>query len=427
MAAVSESESYLYITRDVEDSMQTPSASNLSQFDDKDELEIARYLDVKLNRARPGVSTQTTQLQSQTGKTNTASTSTSATTTSNTNKDVKPQPMFQSPATEKVWTPLMQSTPVDGPYRATQPKEILKSKLSKLAQSVENARDDTESSSSDEDEISRSPHDDTPSKSRHSSMLSLGDANELEELRTLKKFLCQVPNGETIVRYAKQGLTTTPTYRLVADSELHTQEKKVKELEEEVERLKRLNQDLKDETSTVKSTNVSLKEIIELKDKSIDESRQSIKELESSIQELNLAKDRDISQIVGDKSERISPARFPDLNKETSEGMPLYGFLELPRVDDLSLIESQNIIKNVLIQLNVPYTRIKDLVPQIALRLRHEGALVQFTTRTHRLLYNQEMNMEEYLKESTDQHLSQCTLRMFQNIELLYTVLNQTR
>lgn len=422
-----DTESYMYLTREVDESAQSPMIPNVPQFNDKDELEIARYLDSKLHRSRVsldiGVQTDSSK-ESQ--------------------KASSKQQVFSSPVPEKAWNPIMQSTPAHMSSRGVQPKDILKAKLSKLAQSVEQAHD-SESSSEDEEHDEdqergvlgskdSSYHDDTPSKpqaKRNTSLkedkgigLSPNRSAELEQLAKLKEFLNSSTNGSKVLKSIVNG-EPVKHWRIVDDSELESNAKKVKDLEEEIKSLRKQNDDLKEETTIIKSTNISLKEMVELKDRSIAESRDNVRELENSIAEINASMESEISKYVGDTSEKISPLKFPELSTTDSNGISLYDGLNLCEVDNLTMVESQNLLKNILINLNIPFSRVKELVPQLMLRLTHEEILVDFTKRLHTVLYDQRMDITRYLNETGNTGLVRCTSEMLKNVELVYAVLEK--
>jgi hypothetical protein len=397
-------ESFLFVDKGTEEFINV---LDIPQFSDKNEMEIARYLDSKLKKTR---TTNQVPISTQTESTST---------------DRIKKAVFNSPAPDKQWTPLMQSTPVDIPLKA-QPKDILKSKLSKLAQTVETA--ESRSSSEDDEDISLSKnssyHDDTPSKPRQRRDVNKSEGTELEELRQLKSLLSTMPNGDSIIENSRSGKTPM-NLKIFTTEEISEQDKKFNLLQEDLERIKKLNEDLKEEASIVKSTNIGLKDIIELKDKNIVESRTTIKGLEATIHDLKLSTDEKLSKIMGNSNEQITPMKFPELNGKTSSGLSLYDELELSQLDSLTLIQCQNILKNILINLNIPSSKVRELIPQIALRLHHEDILVDFASRTHKLLYNQQIQMKDFIQSNSRDKLLQCTLLMYKNIELLYAVLNK--
>lgn len=392
MTAMADLESYLYITRDFDNTTQEPLTSGIAQFKEKNELEIAQYLDLKLKKTAQQ-----------------ASNVPSSATTSATER-VK-RHLFSSPA-DKAWIPLMQSTPADVPSKA-QPKDILKSKLSKLAQSVENA--DDESSSSSDDESTHDASYDTPSKPLNRRHMSPSEKTELEELRKLRSFVISLSRGNSIIEGAKIGVANV---KVITDDEAQQLERRAQDLTREVERLNKLVEELREDAATVRRTNVSLKEILELKDKSIDDSKTTMKEFEKTIQDVKRDSEDSLSRLVGEKGDQITPQKFPELSS-------VYDELELSLVDNLTLTQTQNLIKNLLLNLNIPFNRVKTQVPHIVKRLEHEGTLAEFASRTHLLLYGQEMDIGKYLQEHNDHKLQQCTTQMFKNIELVYAVLNE--
>ncbi|CDR40641.1 CYFA0S05e02762g1_1 [Cyberlindnera fabianii] len=551
-------ESFLYDQTEPEDSVIAP---DIPELNGMSVIEMADYLDHELyggtNQNEDDTSYTKTQIQMQRKKMpqlNPQFTDGEATAAV---QETPYQQKHQSPV------PLSQSTPVDG--ARAQPKDLLKSKLSKLAQSVHVAEvteldeetDDASDASDDSDDTSRPSHlEDTPSKSRPSStekaqlqrqreLLQQQEqqAKELKELRDLKHFLLETTGGylvmESISKGAKSDHFEISTKEAIAKRDLqlttaqdenkqlqsrikeleeqtkqHEVELKQKEeqivilsresadlkstnadvvqnnekltleveasqkvnleksekldhvskelakqkqdeveatdklkahtdaLERELTKLKTANQELRDESSVVKGTNMSLKEMVEVKDQLIIDSQQECGRLKAANDDLQKKLDTvssdykklqeisntELNKVRGNLKDSVTPEKYPELMSKTTCGVPLYEDLKLAEVDVLSLVQAQNMIKNVLINLGVPFDKVKEMIPNIALQSQRESILREFVNKTHKLLYDEDMALDVYmdLDQRGKEHLTQCTTQMYKNLELLYTVLHKT-
>lgn len=339
----------------------------------------------------------------------------------------KPKPTASTPAQEKGWTPLSQSTPIGIPDSA-QPKDLLKakSKLSELVHSV-GAEDDSEE---EQEQTQESEYDRTPSKSQPKERKpSPHQAKQFEDLKNFRDFVTKIPQGQLIIDlFNNNGDITSLKVQSTKDAiESFAQTERLKK---ENDDLIKSNEELIQQNSELQDQQKRMAEIeqenIDLKSK-IDEVEETVRANESSNNELNQRIESllsEISSIRGNPDEAISPNRNPDLSLPRSDGRSTYEHLELSQVDSLAQVQAQNIIKNILINLQISYPDIKEGVTRIGNFLKEEDTLCDFANKIHRLLYEQDINLTRYKKELPNSStLKQCTLQMYQNVELLYAVL----
>lgn len=412
-----ESESYRY---DDSNNSSDESVTDLDipDFNDKNAIQIAEYLDSKLhnvNKRSSGVSTSTDSGTKH----------------------------CQSPPPERLWTPLSQSTPADIPPNKFQPKDILKakSKLSKLSANANETIQETDDEHEDNDYTNQSTRgpsfqDETPSKAQKKSPAPVNlvekqnkaDETELQELRELKKYLQNLQNGSVILESFKQS---NKNIKILTKEQFEKGEQDLKSLEADITMVKKQNSELKEEISILKDSNLSLKEVISLKSTTIEELNTLSEESKSKFKEVQKIKEekeeiiqtleKKLSDLIGDTSEEITPERFPSLSFKGSNGKSVYDTLELGLVDSLNLSKSHNIIKNILINLLVPFSETKETIPKIAKLLESEDVLCEFSNKLHKLIYEQDINISKFQNEQNgNDHLRQCTSQMYKNVETLF-------
>lgn len=417
-----ESESYRY---DDSNNSSDESVTDLDipDFNDKNAIQIAEYLDKKLHQ---DINKKTSEIAIGTDSSG-------------------QQKTFQSPLVEKLWAPLSQSTPTDLPKNRAQPKDILKAK-SKLSKLSVNANDSNLTTDEDEDDYSHtgdpstSPsfNDETPSKSSKKKSTTQGkqtkkheaESKELQELRELKQYLANLPNGNLLLENFKISEPEN-SFKIVKQEEIIKNEQEMQSLTDQVNKFQNQNSALQEEIFVLKSSNSDLKENIEIKTDAIQDLKTKLedstekvgdsqtvqKEMEETLQELEMK----FKKLFGDSEQEVTPEKYPALNILGTSGKPLYDELELQMVDSLSLVKSHNTIKNILINLQIPFSETKQTIPKIARLLQDEDVLCEFANKLHTLLYKRNLKISRFQNESNgNEHLKQCTTQMYRNFEILF-------
>lgn len=111
-----------------------------------------------------------------------------------------------------------------------------------------------------------------------------------------------------------------------------------------------------------------------------------------------------LSKISGDATERISFAQIqasnPDITKE------MYNDLNVNTIDTLTMVELQNVIKNLVLLLNIPFNKLTKKVPMIGIYLTYERNLyTYFANRLHYQIYGKPINTTEFNRDAYNQYL----------------------
>ncbi|CCH41817.1 Laminin subunit beta-4 [Wickerhamomyces ciferrii] len=451
-----ESDSYRY--DDSNSSEESNTDLEMPEFDQKSATQIAEYLDSKMNNT----------------KKRSISVNTSVNGNQNNNNNNNQQPntnTYQSPAAEKIWTPLSQSTPAEISSTKVQPRDIIKAKsrLSNLAvsadlsDSINDASD--ESDGSNEKMSQDTSFQDTPLKSSkkksspnvqiQSNPIQVSnptpnydkEIKELKELRDLKNYISKLPNGFSILDEfnSHQEEVTYGIYKVNSIDEKDVQignlkaqvdefERKSKGSNEEIELYKDSNNRLKEEIDLITKSNENLKKDIDFKAKTnidlkkdLDNSTEKLKNLKLSNEKLErelMDIQLKLKSVLGDLEEAAIESKYPSLKETESNGKTVQEYLEIDQINDLNLSKSHRLLKNILINLEIPLSQAHIMIPKIANLLQSEDILLNFANRVHLLLYNKKLNMSKFQrKKEGGQHLHQCTTSMFENIELMSRVL----
>ena len=110
-----------------------------------------------------------------------------------------------------------------------------------------------------------------------------------------------------------------------------------------------------------------------------------------------------VQSMMGNPSDRITIDQIQAKNPEiTSE---VYDQLGVSNIDTLSVIELQNIVKNIILLLKVPFAKLTQRVPMIAIYLSHERqAYIRFTNRLHYQFYQHKIPLREFSLDAYNQY-----------------------
>lgn len=123
------------------------------------------------------------------------------------------------------------------------------------------------------------------------------------------------------------------------------------------------------------------------KDAKIEELQNS---LSSTQKELEAAK-KYIYKLRG-TGKAIGREAMPDARKKVPESQKLYKRLEMSSVDALGNVNLQNLVKNILLVLGVPFSQLPGKLKIITEVLKQEYVYTKFANEIHRVLYSKEID-----------------------------------
>lgn len=111
----------------------------------------------------------------------------------------------------------------------------------------------------------------------------------------------------------------------------------------------------------------------------------------------------DLKRLEGDQSRRITyeVARQsrPDIDRA------LYDKLMISKVDSIDRVELQNIVKNLILLLEIPFNKLTKKGPLVAIYLKYERPIFSyFANRLHFELFNEAIDMRRFTNEAYDQY-----------------------
>lgn len=110
-----------------------------------------------------------------------------------------------------------------------------------------------------------------------------------------------------------------------------------------------------------------------------------------------------IRHLEGDDSRsitfEIARQSRPDITKE------LYDKLMISKVDSIDMIELQNIVKNLILLLEIPFNKLTKKGPLVAMYLKYERPIFShFANRLHFDLFNEAIDLKRFTNEAYDQY-----------------------
>lgn len=126
------------------------------------------------------------------------------------------------------------------------------------------------------------------------------------------------------------------------------------------------------------------------------------KELHSKSLELNKLNES-VKKLEGDPSRRITfeVARRsrPDINAITYEN------LMVNKVDSIDMVELQNIVKNLILLLDIPFNKLTKKSPLVAICLKYERPIFShFANRLHYQIFNEPIDMKSFANKAYEQY-----------------------
>ncbi|GAV55345.1 hypothetical protein ZYGR_0AS06690 [Zygosaccharomyces rouxii] len=169
----------------------------------------------------------------------------------------------------------------------------------------------------------------------------------------------------------------------------------VGKVEEQTELIRVLQDDVKKSTET----KTELESHLESLHKEFDSKSLELNELNSSM-----------NRLKGDPSRRISfeVARRsrPDINSITYEN------LMVNKVDSIDMVELQNIVKNLILLLDIPFNKLTKKSPLVAIYLKYERPIFShFANRLHYQMFNEPIDMKRFANDAYEQYTEDHDMR----------------
>lgn len=114
-------------------------------------------------------------------------------------------------------------------------------------------------------------------------------------------------------------------------------------------------------------------------------------------------KSHKLQKLQGDDSKsitfHIARQSRPDITRD------LYDKLMISEVDCIDMVELQNIVKNLILLLEIPFNKLTKKVPLVAMYLKYERPIFShFANRLHFDVFNEAIDMKRFTNEAYDQY-----------------------
>lgn len=157
-----------------------------------------------------------------------------------------------------------------------------------------------------------------------------------------------------------------------------------------------LRTDLESAENQVRSSEFLVRE----KDEILREKSNKMEELESIISQLRTS----LEVIRGDPSRMISFETIeksrPHITRKT------YDALLVDKVNDVDNVELQNIVKNIILLLGIPLSKLTKKMPLVAIYLQYEKSLcLHFANQLHYTMFNETIDIKRFTNQAYQQYL----------------------
>lgn len=163
---------------------------------------------------------------------------------------------------------------------------------------------------------------------------------------------------------------------------------------------------LQQEITSTQRTNDELECSIQEKENSLTKLQRLHDSQVAELQELQAA----IRKLQGDPTRKITfeVARRsrPDINAAT------YDHLMVNKVDSIDMVELQNIVKNIILLLDIPFNKLTKKSPLVAIYLKYERPIFShFANRLHFQVFNEAIDLRRFSNEAYEQYTKNHDMR----------------
>ncbi|CDH13404.1 uncharacterized protein ZBAI_05190 [Zygosaccharomyces bailii ISA1307] len=178
--------------------------------------------------------------------------------------------------------------------------------------------------------------------------------------------------------------------------------------------------DLVLKVESLSETLSTLQQEIKSTQKANDELECSLQDKENSLTKLQTLHDSQVAELrelqaalrklQGDPARKITfeVARRsrPDINATT------YDHLMVNKVDSIDMIELQNIVKNIILLLDIPFNKLTKKSPLVAIYLKYERPIFShFANRLHFQVFNEAIDLRRFSNEAYEQYTENHDMR----------------
>ncbi|QLL32512.1 hypothetical protein HG536_0D00340 [Torulaspora globosa] len=228
----------------------------------------------------------------------------------------------------------------------------------------------------------------------------------------------------------QEKMALTNQISALKGSTMTDEQKKINHLVEQIEEVTGTISVIREQVRAESAENIRLKATIENKEAQLKDLQNKLKDQVALLQHQedleNLLKDNrnelsnlqeicdrqqvdieektyKLQKLQGDDSKsitfHIARQSRPDITKD------LYDKLMISQVDSIDMVELQNIVKNLILLLEIPFNKLTKKVPLVAMYLKYERPIFShFANRLHFDVFNEAIDMKRFTNEAYDQY-----------------------
>ncbi|AET40847.1 Cnm67p Ecym_6476 [Eremothecium cymbalariae DBVPG len=160
------------------------------------------------------------------------------------------------------------------------------------------------------------------------------------------------------------------------------------------------SRDLEAELVAANSNYQELESKISEKDSLLKDKQQTISDLQLNLNQLR----KNLEKLKGNPAEMISfesaQKIYQNLDRKT------YNNLMVEQVNQLDLVELQNVVKNVILLLETPFSKLSKKMPLVSIYLRYEKSLCfHFANKLHYHVYQEPIDIKKFTNKAYSQYL----------------------
>lgn len=195
------------------------------------------------------------------------------------------------------------------------------------------------------------------------------------------------------------NVTLIEEVNALKNSRLTKEQERFMELVNKIEDLTQSCTKMREQIELEMEQNEVLKTSIEDKSKQLNELQDTCNHQAMRLQETEAK----LKKIQGDDSRRITfeiaRRSRPDIDRATYEN------LMVNKVDAIDMVELQNIVKNLILLLEIPFNRLTNKSPLVAIYLKYERPIFShFANRLHYEVFNELIDMKRFTNEAYNQY-----------------------
>lgn len=231
----------------------------------------------------------------------------------------------------------------------------------------------------------------------------------------LEKTLTDNQRNKELMMNEKEKILTVNASLLdevegIRKSAMEESEQKLNDLLNRVEEFAKNISEIQEQIINENEQQKVLKDTVSVKDAKIQELEDKYYRVDEALREKSI----EFQKLQGDISKRINfeiaHKSRPDIEKTN------YAALMIDKVDYIDMVELQNIVKNLILLLEIPFNKLTKKSPLVAIYLKYERPIFShFANRLHYEIFNEPIDMKGFTSDAYDQYTENHSMTTIQH------------